>query len=152
MEIKEIEVKTVMTKSNLPAPDYAVNPYVGCLHACKYCYVSFMKRFTGHQEPWGTFLDVKTWPTIKDPSKFKGKEIFISSVTDPYQSHEAKYKRTRAILEQLQGSGAKLSISTKSDLILRDLDLIKSFPGARVAWSINSWMMISRKLWEGCKH
>ena len=74
MVIKEIEVKTVLSKSNLPVSDYAVNPYVGCLHACKYCYASFMKRFTNHPEPWGTFLDVKTWPEVKDPSKYKGKE------------------------------------------------------------------------------
>ncbi|MBR4595434.1 MAG: radical SAM protein, partial [Bacteroidales bacterium] len=60
MVIKEIEVKTVLSMSNLPVSDYAVNPYVGCLHACKYCYASFMKRFTNHPEPWGTFLDVKT--------------------------------------------------------------------------------------------
>ena len=138
MTIKEINVKTVLSKSNLPVSDYAVNPYVGCLHACKYCYASFMKRFTNHPEPWGTFLDVKTWPEVKDPSKYKGKELFLSSVTDPYQPHEAKYKRTRAILEQMQGSGCKISISTKSDLILRDLDLIKTFPGARVSWSINT--------------
>ena len=138
MTIKEIDVKTVLSKSNLPVSDYAVNPYVGCLHACKYCYASFMKRFTNHPEPWGTFLDVKTWPEVKNPSKYKGKELFLSSVTDPYQPHEAKYKRTRAILEQMQGSGCKLSISTKSDLILRDLNLIKTFPGARVSWSINT--------------
>lgn len=138
MIIKEIEVKTVLTKSNLPVSDYAVNPYVGCLHACKYCYASFMKRFTNHPEPWGSFLDVKHWPEIKNPAKYKGKELFLSSVTDPYQPHEAKYKRTRALLEQMQGSGAKISISTKSDLILRDLDLIKTFPDARVSWSINT--------------
>ena len=53
MEIKEIEVKSVMTKSNLPVCDFSVNPYVGCTHACKYCYASFMKRFTNHPEPWG---------------------------------------------------------------------------------------------------
>ena len=52
MVIKEIEVKDIMTKTNLPVSDYAVNPYVGCTHACKYCYASFMKRFTNHPEPW----------------------------------------------------------------------------------------------------
>lgn len=138
MVIKEIEVKEIMTKTNLPVSDFAVNPYVGCLHACKYCYASFMKRFTNHPEPWGEFLDVKNWPAIKDRGQFRGKEAFFSSVTDPYQPHEAKYKRTRMILEQLQGTGIRLSISTKSDLILRDLDLIKSFPGSRVSWSINT--------------
>ena len=138
MTIKDIEVKTIMTNTNLPVSDFAVNPYVGCFHACKYCYASFMKRFTNHPEPWGEFIDVKRWPDIKDRGQFRGKEAFFSSVTDPYQPHEAKYQRTRAILEQLQGTGIKLSISTKSDLILRDLDLIKSFPEARVSWSINT--------------
>lgn len=138
MEVKEIDVKTVMTKTNLPLSDYAVNPYVGCAHACKYCYASFMKRFTNHPEPWGEFIDVKNWPAIKDRGQFRGKEAFFSSVTDPYQPHEAKYKRTRMILEQLQGTGIQISISTKSDLVLRDLDLIKTFPRARVSWSINT--------------
>ena len=56
--IREIGVKSVLTKSNLPVSDYSVNPYVGCTHACKYCYACFMKRFTNHAEPWGEFLDV----------------------------------------------------------------------------------------------
>ena len=54
----EVETKSVMTKSNLPVADFSVNPYVGCERACKYCYASFMKRFTGHGEPWGSFVDV----------------------------------------------------------------------------------------------
>ncbi len=136
--IREIEVKSVLSKSNLPVCEYSVNPYVGCPHACKYCYASFMKRFTGHAEPWGEFLDVKRWPEIKHPERYAGKELFIGSVTDPYNPQEETFCRTRALLEQLQGSGAKLSIATKSDLILRDLDLIKSFPAARVSWSVNT--------------
>ena len=136
--IQEIKVKSVFSKSNLPVCEYSVNPYVGCTHACQYCYASFMKRFTGHPEPWGEFLDVKYWPEIKHPQKYAGKELFIGSVTDPYNPQEEVYGRTRALLTQLQGSGAKISIATKSDLILRDLDLIKSFPDARVSWSINT--------------
>ena len=136
--IKEIDVKSVMTKSNLPVSDYSVNPYVGCSHACKYCYASFMKRFTNHPEPWGEFIDVKMWPEIKKPEKYADKEAFLGSVTDCYQPCEAKYKRTRALLEQLQGSGISISIATKSDLVLRDIDLIKTFPNARVSWSINT--------------
>lgn len=136
--INEIETGNILSKSNLPVCEYSVNPYVGCTHACKYCYASFMKRFTGHTEQWGTFLDVKHWKEIKNPEKYKGKELFIGSVTDPYNPQEEKYRRTRALLEQLKGSGALLSIATKSDLILRDLDLIKTFPNARVSWSINT--------------
>lgn len=136
--IQKIEVKSVLSKSNLPVCEYSVNPYVGCPHACQYCYASFMKRFTNHPEPWGNFLDVKCWPKIKNPQKYAGKELFIGSVTDPYNPQEEVYERTRALLTQLQGSGAKISIATKSDLILRDLELIKSFPNARVSWSINT--------------
>ncbi|MFR1758280.1 MAG: radical SAM mobile pair protein B, partial [Christensenellaceae bacterium] len=136
--IEHIEVKSVLSKSNLPVCEYSVNPYVGCTHGCQYCYASFMKRFTGHAEPWGTFLDVKVWPEIRNPQRYAGKELFIGSVTDPYLPQEEEYGRTRALLEQLQGSGAKLSIATKSDLILRDLDLIKTFPDARVSWSVNT--------------
>ena len=98
-----------MMKSNLPVADFSVNPYVGCLHGCKYCYASFMKRFTNHPEPWGEFIDVKYWPEMKNAKRYAGKEAFFGSVTDCYQPHEAKYKRTRALLEQLQGSGIRYS-------------------------------------------
>ena len=136
--IRDIDVKSVFTKSNLPVCDYSVNPYVGCTHACKYCYASFMKRFTNHSEPWGGFLDVKHWPAIAAPHRYDGKELFIGSVTDPYNPQEEEYRRTRSLLEQLKGSGVKITIQTKSDLVLRDIDLIKSFPDARVGFSINT--------------
>lgn len=138
MITKEIKVKEIISKSNLPVGEYSANTYVGCEHDCKYCYASFMKRFTGHEESWGQFVDVKYWDKIKNPQKYRDKEIFISSVTDPYQPCEEKHKRTRTLLEELKDSEAKISISTKSDLILRDLDLIKSFSNIRVAWSINT--------------
>lgn len=138
MVIKEINIKNILTKSNLPVSDYSVNPYVGCSHSCKYCYASFMKRFTNHPEPWGTFVDVKYWEKIKNPKKYAGKDLFIGSVTDPYMPLEEKYKRTRAFLEEMKGSGCKISIATKSDLVVRDLEIIKTFPEARVSWSINT--------------
>ena len=138
MTIKEVNVKSILTKSNLPVSDYSVNPYIGCMHGCKYCYASFMKRFTNHPEQWGTFVDVKYWNIIKNPQKYSDKELFIGSVTDPYQPVEEVYKRTREFLTQMQGVPCKISIATKSDLIIRDLDLIKSFPDARVSWSINT--------------
>lgn len=136
--IREIETKNIISKSNLPVCEYSANPYTGCTHGCRYCYASFMKRFTGHTEPWGTFLDVKTWTEIGSPRKYAGKELFIGSVTDPYLPQEKQYKRTRALLEQLKGSGIKISIATKSDLILRDLDLIKTFAEAHISWSVNT--------------
>ena len=112
--IKEIEVKDILTKTNLPVSDYAVNPYVGCTHACKYCYASFMKRFTNHPEPWGEFVDVKTWPEIHKSGKYAGKEAFFCSVTDPYQPLEAKYGRTRALLERSCWTPGSASASPQS--------------------------------------
>ena len=138
MIIREIQTKNPLTKSDLPVSDYSLNPYLGCEHGCKYCYACFMKRFTGHEEPWGSFVDVKYWKPLIHPERYAGKEVFLGSVTDPYQPAEERYRRTRAVLEELRGSGVKLSIATKSDLVLRDLDLIQSFPEARVSWSINT--------------
>lgn len=136
--IKTVKTKNIMTKSTLPVGGYSVNPYVGCTHGCKYCYASFMKRFTGHDEPWGTFLDVKCWPEIKNPEKYKGQKIVIGSVTDGYNPQEAYFKNTRHILEQLKGSDAEILICTKSDLVVRDLDLLKSLGKVTVSWSINT--------------
>ena len=138
MRLNTVKVKSILTKSNLPVCDFSVNPYVGCEHACKYCYASFMKRFTDHPEPWGEFVDAKEWPPLCGAGRFAGREAFIGSVTDPYQPCEEKLRRTRALLEQLAGSGMKISIQTKSDLVLRDLDLTRQFPDARVGFSVNT--------------
>ena len=108
--IREVETSSIMTKSSLPVGGYSVNPYVGCTHGCKYCYASFMKRFTGHTEPWGTFLDVKHWPAIRNPQKYAGQ----------------------------RGSGAEILICTKSDLVVRDIDLLKELGKVTVSWSVNT--------------
>ena len=136
--IRSIDVRSVMTKSSLPVGGYSVNPYVGCPHACKYCYASFMKRFTGHTEPWGSFLDVKHWSPIGNPHRYDGERIVIGSVTDGYNPYEEQFRRTRRLLEELQGSRAELMICTKSDLVLRDLDLLRTFPRVTVSWSVNT--------------
>ena len=138
IKIGQVKVKTVLTKSNLPIAGYSVNPYVGCTHACKYCYACFMKRFTGHEEPWGTFLDVKYWNKIRDPRKYDGQTMIIGSVTDAYNPQEEQFRRTRAFLEEMQGSKINLIITTKSDLVVRDIDLIKTFPDPLVSWSVNT--------------
>ena len=136
--IRNVETKNIMTKSTLPVGGYSVNPYVGCTHGCKYCYASFMKRFTGHTEPWGTFLDVKHWPAIKNPRKYAGQRGVIGSVTDGYLPQEEQLCNTRRLLEQLKDSSAELLICTKSDLVLRDIDLLKEMGKVTVSWSINT--------------
>ena len=136
--LADVETKNIMTKSNLPVGGYSVNPYVGCTHACKYCYASFMKRFTGHTEDWGTFLDVKHWKEIKNPKKYVGQRVVIGSVTDGYNPQEEQFKNTRKLLEQLKDSGAEILICTKSDLVVRDIDIIKQMGKVTVSWSINT--------------
>ena len=138
MIIKEIQVNDYLTKSNLPASDYVINPYVGCTHGCRYCYASFMKRLTGHEEKWGEFIDIKLCDKKIDLKKISGKNVFLSSVTDCYNKFEEKYKITRNILEQLVDSNCYLSISTKSKLILRDIDLFKKMKNLVVCMSINT--------------
>lgn len=97
-----------------------------------------MKKFSNHLEEWGTFLDVKIWEKIKNPQKYSGKSFFMSSVTDPYNPQEEIFQRTKTFLEEIQGVDINLSLQTKSDLILRDLDLIKNFKNIRVGFSINT--------------
>ena len=138
MKIKEIESKSIIVKSNLPEGDFVINPYTGCSHACLYCYARFMKRFTNHSEPWGDFVDVKiNAPDLipENTEKFKNKLIVIGSVTDPYQPLEEKYKLTRQILQKLIPLQPHLDVITKSDLVLRDIDLLKQFHKCNVAIS-----------------
>ena len=138
MEIKEIVVNDYLTKSNLPSSDYVINPYVGCSHGCRYCYASFMKRFTGHKENWGDFIDIKNAIKKINLKKISEKKVFLSSVTDCYNELEKKYLITREILKELVDSDCYLSISTKSSLILRDIDLLKQMKNLTVSISINT--------------
>lgn len=135
---KKIVAKDYLTKSNLPASDYVINSYVGCPHGCKYCYASFMKRFTRHDEKWGSFIDIKECDKPINIKKLVGKSVFMSSVTDCYNRFEEKYRITRKILEQLVDADCQVTISTKSSLILRDIDLLKKFPNLKVSFSINT--------------
>ncbi len=148
MIIKEIDANDFLVKSKLPAADYVCNSYVGCTHKCIYCYARFMKRFTGHLEEWGEFLDIKNINNYKLPKDIKGKYIFISSVTDPYNAYEEKYKKTRYALELLRNTDCNIGILTKSKLVLRDIDIIKNMSNVEVGLSINSLDDEFRKLIE----
>src|SRR5512146_2849097 len=102
MLVKEIEAKTILSRSQIY--DYSLNAYVGCQHQCVYCYAKFMKRFTGHREAWGEFVDVKINAPELLASEVRKKKIgrvWVSGVCDPYQSAETKYKLTRRCLEIL---------------------------------------------------
>jgi DNA repair photolyase len=127
-KVKEIICKSILSTSGIPGIDYALNPYVGCEHGCIYCYAVFMKRFTGHNETWGEFVDIKINAQEvlkKQLAKIKPGKISIGTVTDGYQPLEKKYKITRSCLKELMKYEYPTSILTKSSLVLRDLDIFK---------------------------
>jgi DNA repair photolyase len=138
MNINKIKTNDYLSVSKLPESDYVINPYVGCPHACSYCYASFMLRFTNHQEKWGEFLDVKVCNNKINKEKIAFKNVFMSSVTDCYNPYEAKYKLTRGILESLVDVDFNLTIATKNSLVLRDIDILKKYKNVEVAISINT--------------
>jgi len=139
MIVREIECKSILTKSGIEGVDYALNPYVGCAHGCVYCYASFMKRFTGHKEEWGAFVDVKVNAAevlARQMRRAKHGNIVSGTVTDPYQPLEERYGITRACLEVLTDYDFPISILTKSDLVLRDLDLFRRLKDVEVGFTI----------------
>jgi len=149
--VREIECKSVLTKSGIEGVDYALNPYVGCGHGCVYCYASFMKRFTGHKEEWGTFVDVKINAAevlARQMRRAKRGNIASGTVTDPYQPLEREYKITRTCLEVLTDYDFPVSILTKSDLVLRDLDLLRRLRDVEVGFTITSLDEEVRRIFE----
>ena len=146
LRLKEVDAKSIITKSNLPDADYVVNPYTGCEFGCQYCYASFMCRYVNEPiEDWGKFVYIKKNAVAlftKEIQRLckKNPSIFLSSVTDPYQGVEAKYQLTRGILDvlaQIQYQGL-VGILTKSAMVVRDIDLFKKLPNVEVGLTITS--------------
>src|SRR5512137_1386139 len=149
MIVREINVKSILSRSQIY--EYAVNPYVGCQHSCTYCYARFMKRFTGHKEPWGQFVDVKVnAPDLlrKQVLKKKKGTVWVSGVCDPYQPLEGKYKLTRQCLEILAENDWPVAIQTRSPLVLRDLDVIRKAKDFEVGFSVTTADDGIRRLFE----
>lgn len=149
MVIREVLVRGVLSKSKVF--DYVVNAYVGCEHGCTYCYARFMKRFTGHAEPWGEFVDVKiNAPALlrRQIAKAKPGRVWVSGICDPYQPLEGKYLLTRKCLEVLVQHRWEVTVQTKSPLVLRDMDFLRETPGLEVGFTITTADEDTRKLFE----
>ena len=147
--VKEIQAKTILSPSKIYP--YVINPYTGCEHGCSYCYARFMKRFTGHREPWGEFVDVK----INAPDLLRGeikkkkrKRVWVSGVCDPYQPLEATFRLTRQCLEILARNTWPVVIQTRSPLVLRDIDIIKDAQDFEVGFSVTTADERIRELFE----
>ena len=149
MIVKEVPAKSILSVSKVY--DYVVNPYIGCQHGCSYCYARFMKRVTGHREPWGEFVDVKINAAdllVVEINKKKRGKVWVSGVCDPYQPLEVKYKLTRQCLEILAKNNWPGIIQTRSPLVLRDIDIIKDGQDFEVGFSITTADDNIRKLFE----
>jgi DNA repair photolyase len=139
--IREIFAKNVLTKTAIEGHEYCINPYVGCEHGCRYCYATFMKRFTGHMEPWGEFVDVKVNASevlYRQLRRARKGSVLIGTVTDPYQSVEKHYRITRGCLETLLERQFPVNILTRSPLCVRDVDLFRKFEDISVGLSVTT--------------
>jgi DNA repair photolyase len=148
MMVKVVEAKTVLVRSKLPGAEFVVNPYTGCAFGCQYCYASFIGRFVGERvDNWGNYVYAK----INAVSVFEAElarvrrggrapSLLLSSVTDPYQGVEKKYRLTRGILEALAREPYQgvVSILTKSPMVLRDVDLLRRLPRGEVGLTVTT--------------
>lgn len=137
--IRETECKSVLNASGIT--EYCVNCYTGCLHGCVYCYARFMRRFSGHKEPWGQFVDIKmNAPQVlaKEAARKPKGGVFVSSVCDGWQPLEEKYRLTRQCLRILLENGFQVSILTKNRLVKRDFDLMKGYSNVTVGMTITT--------------
>jgi len=148
--VREIEAKSILNPSKIH--DYCVNPYTGCQVGCVYCYAAlFMRRYSGHSEPWGAFVDVKVnAPALlaKQIVKAKRGRIWFASVCDPYQPLEERYGLTRRSLEVLAGRDFPVEIQTKSARVRRDLDVIRRIPDVEVGFTIATGDETMARLFE----
>lgn len=123
--------------------DFTINPYAGCAFSCSYCYVPKFPNGRHSYKEWGKWVEVKiNAPELirKERTRVFGSRIFFSSATDPYQYLELKYRLSRRCLQELlKYTPDKLTLHTRSHLILQDLELIKAFKDVvRVGVSITT--------------
>ena len=111
---------------------WTINPYRGCEFACKYCYARYTHEFMEMRD--GVDFEQKIYVKQHAADLLRqelrqvkpGQEIAIGTATDPYQPAERRYEVTRAILEELsRHEGLELGIVTKSNLVLRDVDVLR---------------------------
>jgi DNA repair photolyase len=138
---KEIICKSVLSNSGIEPFDYSISPYVGCEHACVYCYARFMMRFRASSEgkQWGEFANAKINAPKILSREIRGKPkgvTWLSAVTDPYQPIEKKYELTRGCLQVLSTYKFPIWVQTKSSLVMRDVDLLAGFPEKDVGFTI----------------
>ena len=151
MRIREVRARTILSRTRIPGIDYCINPYTGCGHGCKYCYATFMRKFTGHNDPWGAFVDVKVNSVDLLTKALRRKitgGVMMSSVTDPYQPVEKKYMLTRGCLDLLARTELDVDILSKSGLVTRDIDIFSRMATVDVGLTITTDREDIKRLFE----
>jgi DNA repair photolyase len=126
--IPSVKVTVAISRSSLPGLDYTFNPYVGCVHGCIYCYARCFTKDREAAENWGKTVKVKAEVLElleRQLAKMKRGVVGVSTITDPYQPIEKGAEITRKAIQMLKFKKFYVSIQTKSDLALRDLDMIR---------------------------
>lgn len=134
VEYFELITRKYLTKCDTPRMPFrwTINPYRGCEFGCKYCYARYAHEFMELRDPMD--FERKIYVKHFDPAAFRqeldhlplDETLALGTATDPYQPAERRYGHTRGILEVFaKTAGFRLGITTKSDLITRDIDLLK---------------------------
>src|SRR5215469_16559141 len=135
VEYLTLENRSVLTRCNSPRMpfEWMINPYRGCEFACKYCYARYTHEFLELRDglDFERKIYVKqhtSWLLRQELKKVRpGEEIAMGTATDPYQPAERRFGITRAILQEFaRHKGFEIGLVTKSNLVLRDLELIKA--------------------------
>lgn len=138
-QIRTRRCRSALNRTGIPGADYCVNPYLGCIHNCLYCYASFILRYSGISEPWGTFVEAKiNLPDVLKRQAGKPGKVLLGTVCDPYQPAEAEFQLSRRVLSILGERGYSVKVMTKSDLVLRDIDLLSKFSSFSVELTITT--------------
>jgi DNA repair photolyase len=143
--VRELEVDRALIPEGLG--HYYINPYVGCIIGCEFCYVGPRADLSRALEglpalPWGRYVDVKVnaGEVVRREARTAPPGLVRLSpiLTDPYQPLERRYRVTRACLEALVGRGFTPVVLTRGACVVDDLDVLARFPGAAVGFSIPS--------------
>ena len=147
-KIFKVRAKSIFTRTKIPGAKWVINQYVGCQHSCLYCYAKFMCRWRpDNYGKWGEWVEAKVNAQELVKGRYVDGGVYMSSVSDPYQPIEKKLKLTCEVLKNLD-KRIKLSILTKSDLVLRDIDIFKKFKNIEVGLTINSFDGSLKKIFE----
>jgi len=129
--------RRAFSPTKIPGARWVINQYIGCQHACRYCYAKFMCKWYDYGR-WGSWVVVRENMPELVRGRYVAGKVYMSSISDPYQPIEERLKLTRRILENMSKM-VRVSILTKSDLLLRDLDLFKRFRDIEVGLTVNGF-------------